>query len=134
MAAWLVAAVLSTMTGGASASNDYTLAYHRSVQERTPLVVVVGADWCPACTALKSRTISTMERNGDFDDVSVAVVDRDANPELARKLMRGESRIPQILVFARGADGRWERQKLTGFQSPRPIRSLIRRAISLNRG
>lgn len=130
----LLAALLSIVASERGADHDYTLAYHRSVEESKPLMVVVGADWCPACTALKNDTIPTLEQNGDLTDVSVAVVDRDSEPELARQLMKGEGRIPQIIMFTKSDTGRWQSRKLTGFQSAQPIRSMIRRALEGSRG
>ena len=47
-------------------------------------MVVVGAEWCPACNVLKDTTIKPMVETGELDRVSVAVVDRDAEPELAK--------------------------------------------------
>ncbi|MEM9364990.1 MAG: hypothetical protein AAGD07_03265, partial [Planctomycetota bacterium] len=39
-----------------TAPGDYTLAYKKSVEEDKPLMVVVGAEWCPACEVLKKTT------------------------------------------------------------------------------
>lgn len=128
-----LAAVLSTGTGVSAKQGDYTLAYQQSLEQKKPLMVVVGADWCPACEALKNSTIREMEQNGELSEVSVAIVDRDAEPELAQRLMKGENRIPQIIVFSKDDQGRWQSRKLTGFQSAQPVRSLIRRAVSLTR-
>ena len=122
-----------SMTGDSAADHDYTLAYKRSIQENKPLMVVVGADWCPACTQLKDSTLQTMRQSGELEEVNVAVVDRDRDPELARRLMKGENRIPQVIVFSKDSAGRWQSRKLTGYQSPQPIRSLIRRAVTLGR-
>jgi thioredoxin-like negative regulator of GroEL len=97
-------------------------------------MVVVGAEWCPACNVLKNTTIQTMLTTGDLDDVSVAVVDRDAEPELAKQLTQGEKMIPQIIVFNQTSSGEWERRKLTGYQPRQPVRNLIRRAVGRFRG
>jgi len=119
---------------GAQTDQDYTLAYKRSVEEDKPLMVVVGAEWCPACNVLKKTTIANMEMTGELDDVSLAVVDRDAEPELAKRLMADEKMIPQIIVFSKTDDGRWSRERLTGYQPAQPIRSLLRRVIRFGRG
>ena len=65
-----------------TAPGDYTLAYKKSVEEDKPLMVVVGAEWCPACEVLKKTTIADMQKTGELDEVSLAVVDRDEEPEL----------------------------------------------------
>lgn len=114
----------------AKSDQDYTLAYKRSVEEEKPLMVVVGAEYCPACEVLKKTTIANMEMTGELDQVSVAVVDRDAQPELAEQLMADEQMIPQIILFTKTADGQWNRRKLMGYQPIQPVRSLIRRAAS----
>lgn len=134
MLSLLLAVTLSGVVTEQPAAHDYTLAYKKSVSEQKPLMVVVGADWCPACNVLKETTIKSMEASGELDGVSVAVVDRDAEPELARELMKGEQMIPQIIMFSKNGSGKWERRKLTGYQPAQPIRSLIRRAITLGRG
>ena len=130
----LFAVTLSAVSPAEPASHDYTLAYKESLKEQKPLMVVVGAQWCPACNVLKETTIRSMELNGELEGVSVAVVDRDAEPELAAELMNGEKMIPQIIVFSKNDSGGWQRRKLTGYQPAQPIRSLIRRAIRLGRG
>jgi len=133
MVSLVLAVALATVTGGKVSEHDYTLAYKRSVEEQKPLMVVVGADWCPACNALKNTTMRSLEQSGELANVSVAMVDRDAEPELARKLMKGEGMIPQIIVYSKNESGRWQSKKLTGFQSTQPIRSLLRRAVSAGR-
>jgi len=120
--------------GYSSKDQNYTLAYKKSVDEQKPLMVVVGAQWCPACDVLKKTTIANMEQTGELDQVSVAVVDRDAEPELAKQLMENETMIPQIILFHKSADGRWNRKKLMGYQPIQPVRSLLQRAARFGRG
>ncbi|MEM1227388.1 MAG: thioredoxin family protein [Planctomycetota bacterium] len=121
-------------SGYADADQNYTLAYKKSVEEQKPLMVVVGAEWCPACKVLKTTTIANMEQTGELDSVSVAVVDRDAEPELAKKLMKDEKMIPQIILYHKSSDGRWNRRRLTGYQPVQPVRSLLRRIRGIGRG
>lgn len=128
------AVALSLVASDHEAKLTYTAAYEKSVSERKPLLVVVGAQWCPACNVLKDTTIRSLQQTGELSDVNVAVVDRDAEPELAEQLMEDEKMIPQIIVFSQSDTGRWHRRKLTGFQPAQPIRSLIRTAMSLGRG
>ncbi|MEM6978212.1 MAG: thioredoxin family protein [Planctomycetota bacterium] len=121
-------------TGYGEADQNYTLAYKKSVEEEKPLMVVVGAEWCPACDVLKKTTIKNMEQTGELDQVSVAVVDRDEEPELANELLKNEKMIPQIIFFHKNADGRWSRNQLKGYQPVQPVRSLLRRIGILRRG
>ena len=91
-------------------------------------MVVVGAPWCPACNVLKETTIRSMAQTGELDAVSLAVINRDDDPELAKQLTKGEKMLPQIIVYTQDK-GRWKRRKLLGYQPKQPIRTLIRRAL-----
>lgn len=112
-----------------SSDQDYTLAYKQSVEEDKPLMVVVSASYCPACDVLKKTTIANMTQSGELDSVSVAVVDRDAQPELAKQLMVNEGMVPQIIVFSKNQNGRWNRKLLKGYQPIQPVRSLLRSIV-----
>lgn len=137
---------LSLVTTGAATSQpareipthpsdqNYTLAYKQSVEEDKPLMVVIGAPYCPACQVLKQTTIADMTRSGELDNVSVAVVDRDAEPELAKQLMADETMIPQIIFFNKSSDGQWKRSRLMGYQPVQPVRSLLQKIRQLGRG
>ncbi|EMI57486.1 MULTISPECIES: thioredoxin family protein [Rhodopirellula] len=117
-----------------SSDQNYTLAYKQSVEEDKPLMVVVGAPYCPACQVLKQTTIADMSRSGELDSVSLAVVDRDAEPELAKQLMADEKMIPQIIVFSKSSDGHWKRRRLMGYQPIQPVRTLLQKVRDLGRG
>lgn len=125
----VIAAVLANFSASTTLDRSYAQAYQEAEVQGKPLMVIVGAPWCPACHTLQDTTIKQMEAAGQLKDVSVAVVDRDAEPQLASQLMRGQM-IPQIIVFSKNASGRWERSQLTGFQGQGPVRQLIRAAIS----
>ncbi|WP_237607602.1 thioredoxin family protein [Roseimaritima sediminicola] len=130
----LLAAVLSTVvTDQPAPQQDYAAAYRTAQQEGKPLMVVVGADWCPACVNLKSQTIASMKQSGELQDVSIAVVDQDDQPELAAQLKRGRT-IPQIIVFSQTPAGGWKRIQLTGFQSETTMQSVLSKAKQLSQG
>lgn len=133
MLSMFMTAALATVISGSPSSSlqSYTDAYRTAQQNGQPLMVVVSADGCPACQTLKSATLETLQQNGQLSDVAVTVVNRDAEPELARRLMRGRM-VPQIIVFSH-TDGGWKRLQLTGFQTQGTVRSLIHKAISLGR-
>ncbi|SRR6056297_677590 len=134
MVSLLLAAVLASVVSEQPASHqDYAQAYRSAQQEGKPLVVVVGAEWCPACVNLKSQTLASMQQTGQFEDVSVAIVDQDAEPELAAQLKRGKM-IPQIIVFSQTRAGNWKRIQLTGYQSQATVRSVLNDAKRVSAG
>ncbi|MBB3208206.1 thioredoxin-like negative regulator of GroEL [Rhodopirellula rubra] len=117
-----------------TSDQNYTLAYKKSVEQDKPLMVVIGAPYCPACQVLKQTTIANMSRSGELDNVSLAVVDRDAEPELAKQLMADEKMIPQIIVYSKSSDGHWKRRRLMGYQPVQPVRTLLQKVRDLGRG
>ncbi len=104
----------------------YDAAYRKAQEEKKALVVLVGADWCAACKSMKADTIHTMKDAGDFKEVVFTLVDKDIQPEIAQQLMQG-STLPQIVVFCESDQG-WKRFSLTGMQSERRVKELIRKA------
>ena len=128
MVSLLLALVLSGVTSEQQLTQDYAEAYQQSVDQQKPLMVVVGAPWCPACNVLKETTITPMAQTGELDTVSLAVINRDDDPELVKELTKGEKMLPQIIVFTQNK-GQWKRRKLMGYQPKRPVRSLIRQAL-----
>ena len=133
MVSLVLAVVLGSVTS-ATLKTDYAEAYKESVAKDKPLMVVVGAPWCPACNVLKQTTIEPMAETGELDEVSVAVLNRDSNPELVKQLTKGEKMLPQIIMFSRTEKGGWKRNQLKGYQPKQPVRNLIRSAVSLSRG
>ncbi len=107
----------------------YEQAYRKAQEEKKPLVILVGADWCAACKTMKSETIQPMKIAGDLRDVVYTHVDKDAQPELAMQVMQGNT-LPQIVVFCESDQG-WKRFSLNGLQSTRRVRELIGRANSV---
>lgn len=118
-----VAISVSLVSAG---TDSYTAAHKEMTETGKPLVVLVGADWCPACRQMKQSVIPQAKRSGVLNDVSFAIVNTDHEPKIARGLMRGSS-IPQLIVFHKGADG-WKRRTFTGAQSISTIESAVRQA------
>ncbi|QDT06778.1 Thioredoxin [Rubripirellula lacrimiformis] len=124
----LLAVALSSITSEQQMHQKYADAYQASVEQQKPLMVVVGAPWCPACNVLKDTTIKQMAEMGELDSVSLAVINKDEDPELVKQLTAGDQLLPQIIVFTQD-NGRWKRRKLLGYQPKQPVRSLIRKAL-----
>ena len=96
----------------APSGSDYTAAYQRSLNSGRPLVVLVGAKWCPACEVMKNEVLPKVAQKGGMRNVEFAYVDFDREPELAKQLLKG-SAIPQMVRFQQTERG-WKTCRLTG--------------------
>lgn len=103
---------------------SYGQAYSAAQTTRKPMLVLVGADWCPACRVMKQSTLPALQRAGHLDDVSYTIVDVDSDRALGSQLMRSSS-IPQLILLMPMSNG-WKRYYLHGNQSPDQIVSMIR--------
>jgi len=128
VAALTLLAVISAPTTSEE-SIPYDAAYRKAHEEKKPLVVLVGADWCAACKTMKTETIHSMKDAGAFKEVVFTQIDKDGQPEIAQQVMQGNM-LPQIVVFCEGDQG-WKRFSLTGMQSERRVRELIRTASEI---
>lgn len=125
----VMAAVLQASLLGADATNvpaTYAAAHQRNVETGEPLLVLVGADWCPACRQMKQSVMPAVARAGWLGKVAYAEVNTDREGQLARSLMSGGS-IPQLVLYYNTADG-WQRERVVGARSPSEIASMIRKA------
>ena len=121
----LQAAVLA---GGAQ---PYEVAFQNTQENNRPLLVLVGADWCPGCVTMKRSVMPRMVQSGKLQTVNFAEVNSDLDPAVASRLMRGGS-IPQLIVFAKTPNG-WYREQITGATSEAGVQALIRRAEQVQR-
>lgn len=122
-----IALVLQTALLASTADTSYTSAYQVHQDTGRPLVVLVGADWCPGCREMKQSVIPALKNEGGLDDVAFAVVDTDSEGALAGKLMRGSS-IPQLIIFHNSPTG-MKRVGVVGAQSTTALKSMIRKGI-----
>ncbi|MFH1265019.1 MAG: thioredoxin family protein [Planctomycetota bacterium] len=111
----------------ASTADTYTAAYLASTETGRPMVVMVSAEWCPACRTMKKEVIPQVEEKGLLGKVSFAMVNLDRQQELGRKLTRGGP-IPQLLMFRRTREG-WRLSRLTGGQSVSKVKAFIDRGL-----
>ena len=121
----LQAAVLA---GGAQ---PYDVAFQNAQENNRPLLVLVGADWCPGCVTMKRSVMPRLAQSGKLNGVNFAEVNMDHNPKVASRLMRGGS-IPQLIVFAKTPKG-WHREQITGATSEAGVQALIQRAERVQR-
>ncbi len=111
----------------ATTANSYAEARAKTAETGKPLVVLVGADWCPACQTMKNSALPQVARRGALGKVAYAVVNTDHESALAKQLMRGGS-IPQLVMYRETPSG-WKRESLVGAQDPATIESFINRAV-----
>lgn len=110
----------------ASGAQPYSQARDALVNDGKPMLVLVGADWCPACQTMKNGTLAQMDRQGKFSDVSYVALNSDRHGELASQIGSG-SMIPQIVLYEKTNTG-FRKRQLTGVQSEGVIQSLIKGA------
>jgi thioredoxin-like negative regulator of GroEL len=113
----------------ASGGETYADAHRETMETGRPLVVVVGADWCPACKVLNTTVIPQVRQRGLLRKVAFAVVNYDREQQLAAQLTENGP-IPQILTYRRTADG-WRMRRLIGAQSVDTVETFITEAIRL---
>jgi thioredoxin-like negative regulator of GroEL len=111
-----------------AANPTFNTALQDARAKQRPLLVLVGAGWCPGCQTMKSRVLPSLAKRGGLRGVSYTIVDYDADTETAQQLMRGGS-IPQLIVFCQLPDGKWHREQITGETSEAEVQSLIDRAV-----
>ena len=111
------------LTGGAQ---PYDVAFQSAQDNGRPLLVLIGADWCPGCRTMKQSVMPRMVQSGKLNSVNFASVNSDQNPALAAQLTRGGG-IPQLIVFAKTPRG-WHREKIIGATSEAGVQALISRA------
>lgn len=118
----------AAMLGGGSTQVDqYAAAYAQSVRTGRPLVVLLGAEWCPGCRKMKGHVMPEVARAGVLRNVEYVYVDIDRHPELASQLSRSKS-IPQLLRFTPTRNG-WRSGLLTGAHSPKKVASFIKAGV-----
>lgn len=111
----------------ATGAHEYNEALKQTEETGRPLLILVGADWCPACQTMKQSTMPAVARSGKLGKVAFARVNTDHDGVLARKLMSGGS-IPQLVLYLKTETG-WSRSQLTGGQSASTVEAFIDRAL-----
>jgi len=112
----------------ATGAQTYAEAHAQQKETGRPLVVLIGADWCPACQTMKNNALPQVAKRGALSKVSYAVVNTDQEGTLARQMMNGGS-IPQLVMFRETNNG-WRRETLVGSQDPASIEAFINRGLS----
>jgi thioredoxin-like negative regulator of GroEL len=109
-------------------ADSYDQAYHDTASSGRPLLVLVGADWCPGCRTMKQSVLPQMASRGRLNSVNYTIINTDVESALASRLMRGNM-IPQLIVFSKKPDGRWHREQITGAVGDSQVQAMIDRAL-----
>ena len=107
---------------------NYGAAREQMLTTGRPMVILVEADWCPACQQMKSSVMPDVAQRGGLDRVSFSKVNTDRDSYLAQKLMHGGS-IPQLIMYRRTASG-WRRSQLTGAQSVERVEQFVKQGLA----
>jgi len=111
-----------------TSSNNYDHAYKNMNETGRPLVVLVGADWCPGCRTMKQSVIPQLEKTGKLQQVAFATVNTDQQGPLAESLMSGGS-IPQLIMYVKTEKG-FERKQMIGAHSAGEVEAFINQGVS----
>jgi thioredoxin-like negative regulator of GroEL len=111
-----------------TSTNNYDEAYKAMHETGRPLVVLVGADWCPGCQTMKRSVIPQLARRGSLASVSFATVNTDQQEQLAGRLMRGGS-IPQLIMYVKTDKG-WHRQQMIGAHSVSEVERFLSQGLA----
>jgi thioredoxin-like negative regulator of GroEL len=124
-----LAVVLQTsiLMNTATAPDSYSAARTDSNRSGRPMVVLVGARWCPACVEMKDNVIPKVQRRGILRRVAFALVDVDRQQKLGRQLI-ADGPIPQVIMYRKTREG-WRRRTLVGGQSVETLTAFIEDGI-----
>ncbi|MDZ4821144.1 MAG: thioredoxin family protein [Planctomycetota bacterium] len=124
----LAIALMQISLVAAAPTNSYATAYKATNETGRPLIVLVGADWCPGCRTMKQSVIPQLEKNGKLNQVAFATVNMDQEGELAHTLTRGGS-IPQLIMYTKKGDS-WKRELMVGAHSPAEVEAFIQKGVA----
>lgn len=112
-----------TTSSNNAQEDDYTRAYNRSLVTGYPLIVLLGARWCPACQKMKKSVLPQVAEAGGLNNAEFVYVDFDRQPDLAARLSRGKS-IPQLIRLEKTQAG-WNSRVLVGAKNPREVHTFV---------
>ncbi len=111
-------------------AESYAAAYRAIAESGRPMVVLVGADWCPPCQAMRRYVLPELRKRRWFGKIAFARVNSDEEAALARRLTGGGP-IPQLVMFRKTGDG-WTRRKLIGRHGVETVERFIEQGIALD--
>ncbi len=126
----LAIALLLQISTLPSENISYAEAYRIHKETGRPLVVLVGAEWCPACRSMKQSTIPSLKSSGGLDEVVFVEVNTDQQSSLANRITGGGA-IPQMVMYYKTEEGA-KRQKFVGARGVDSVRGFLSRGVQAN--
>ena len=123
----LTATLILHMSIVSATPQTYAEAHKASMKSGEPMLVLVGANWCPACISMKSSVVPELQRRGSLKGIQFAQVDIDRQRAIAGELSSA-SVIPQ-LILSRKTETGWKKWEVTGGQSPESVEQFIRSGL-----
>lgn len=123
----LALALLLQITTLPADNISYADAYRIHQETGRPLVVLVGAEWCPACRSMKQSTIPSLKSSGGLDEVVYVEVNTDQQSSLANRITGGGA-IPQMVMYYKTEEGA-KRQKFIGARGADSVRGFLSRGV-----
>ncbi len=110
---------------------SYKDAYRRAQEERLPLVVFVGAEWCPACRKMDEAVFPNLPQSPILKNGVFARVDYDQDTKLAQAITGGGA-LPQVIIFPPQGSGQ-KLRRVVGAQPVEKLFQFLREGLSLKR-
>ena len=104
-----------------SGAKTYADAYKTTQDTGKPLVVLIGADWCPYCQVMKTSVMPQVAAHGDLASVSFAYMNSDQQRSGRQNLKR--------TVDSAIGDVRENRRGLEANSPGRGTKHFVRRAV-----
>ena len=123
IAAVLTGAVEGRIAAARSTHHSYAAAHREMKEHGRPLLVLIGADWCPGCQIMKQTMGRDGIRKSLANRVAYAQVNKDEEARIASRILKGD-RIPQLVLFRRTRDG-WKATRMIGAQSEGAVQSFV---------
>lgn len=112
----------------AADEDSYADAHRKTVETGRPMVIMVGADWCPACKQMEQNVLPKVKERGLLARVAFALVNFDHDRELGQNLTSGGP-IPQLIFFRKTSEG-WQRRRLIGSHSLQEVEEFIKEEVA----
>jgi thioredoxin-like negative regulator of GroEL len=75
---------------------------------------------------MKATTLPSLWAKNAFKNVHFAIVDFDAEPEVAQSMI-GDRGVPQLILFQK-SEGKWSRHYIAGMQTVESVEAFLNKA------